>query len=200
MWLGCGGCVNPSGLIALPYIQRQWPFTSHHFFAVPHCYPLHKEAALFVHGCKWQTCLKMFICISECTQHVLVQTPYATDVYPGPPADLGNKVFQRANIWLEVASDWCWIRSMSWVVVLNYGFVSWNSLWQILLVQIMPENVFPTIFFANKDRTHLDPNMYYYILLFFTCFKVKYVNDMQKRSRTRPLYHFHFSLAFLFLN
>jgi len=79
-WLW-GTCVNPSSLTPLTSIWRQWPFMSHHFFAVPHCYPLHKEAALFVHCCKCQTYLEKFICISGYTQHALALTPYGIDVY-----------------------------------------------------------------------------------------------------------------------
>lgn len=113
---------------------------SHHFFAVPHCYPLHKETALFVHCSKCQTYPRKFICISGCTQHALTRAPYGLDVYWGPPADLGNKVFQRANIWHQVASKWCWIRNMWWMV-LDFGFVSRSSWQQILLVQIMLNSV-----------------------------------------------------------
>lgn len=114
MWLDYGGHVLILATSRL--IQRQWPFMSHHFFVVPHCYPLHKEATLFVHCCKCQTYLKKFICISGCTQHALALTPRGLDVYWRPPADLSNKVFQRANIWLEVASKWCWIRNMCWLI------------------------------------------------------------------------------------
>lgn len=79
-WLWGTG-FNPAGPIALASIQRQWPFISHHFFAVPHCYPLHKEATLFVHCCKCQTYLKKFICITGCTQHALTLSPYGLNVY-----------------------------------------------------------------------------------------------------------------------
>lgn len=127
MWLGCGGRhVNPSGPIALASIQRQWPFMSHHFFAVPHCYPLREEVALFVHGCQCQTYLKKFICISGCTQHALALSAYGMDVCWGPPADLGNKVFQRANVWLEVALNRKYVTSS---MVLDFGLMSRYSLW-----------------------------------------------------------------------
>lgn len=98
--LTAGGTrINPCGP---RWHRRQWPFTSHLFFAVPHCYPLRKEASLFVRCRKCQSRLKKFICISGRTQRALGLTPYGEDVYRGPPADLGNKVFQRANIWMEV--------------------------------------------------------------------------------------------------
>lgn len=136
MWLGCGGHdVNPSSPIALTSIQRQWPFMSHHFFAMPHCYPLHKEAALFVHCCKCQTCLSKFICISRCTQHALALTPYGKDVYRGPPADLGNKVFQKSKYlaWgsFKVVLNKKYVMSC---MVLGLAFV-WS--WCQILVHIM---------------------------------------------------------------
>lgn len=70
---------------------------SHHFFAVPHCYPLLKEVALFVRCPKCHTYLRKFICISGCTQHALAADPYGMDVYWGPPADLSNKVFPKSK-------------------------------------------------------------------------------------------------------
>lgn len=126
-WLW-GTCFNPGGPIALVSIRRQWPFMSHHFFAVPHCYPLHKEAALFVHCCKCQTYLRKFICISGCTQHALALSPYGLDVYWGPPADLGNKVFPKSKYLtggsLQVVLNTKYVmNSMGW----DFGFCTGDT-------------------------------------------------------------------------
>lgn len=119
MWLHCRGCVNPSSTMALTSVWIQWPLMSSPLFAVPHCYPLHKAAALFVHCDKCWVSLQKFICIMGCTQQALALSPYEMNVYPGPPADLGNKVFCKANIWLEVSSKWFWsMKKMSWCWIL----------------------------------------------------------------------------------
>lgn len=70
-----GHASNPGSPTLLAVSGGGEPFMSHHLSAVPHCYPLHKEAALFVHSGECQAHPRKFICISGCTQHALALTP-----------------------------------------------------------------------------------------------------------------------------
>lgn len=100
--------------------------------------------------------------------------PYGLDVYWGPPADLGNKVFRRANIWPQVAPKWWRIRSGWWIACYwMLAFVSWYCKVHIVLVQITSDTVFylsTTHRLPHEDRStwfKISPLLISFLMMFW---------------------------------